>query len=248
MTRIRFRYSKLGKVRFIGHRDLARCWERALRRSELEVATSEGFSPRPKVHFALALPTGLESVAEYLDVDLAEGHAPVPGGMELARRLSALLPVGIDVHAAAEVERGRSLQAAVVACRWRIEVIGVGAEVIGSAVQRFLDASEVQLTRTRRDAIVDHNVRPAVESLTVAGDGDGPQAGGVVLFADLGTQPLSLRPTELVTAVLQRQHPMDTPSFDVRACRTHQWIESDGARQEPLSLATDAPHAERRAS
>src|SRR3990170_4028087 len=76
-TRVRFRFSKLGKVRFTSHRDTARCWERALRRAELPVSYTEGFSPRPKVSFGLALSTGHESLAECLDVDLATDPAAV---------------------------------------------------------------------------------------------------------------------------------------------------------------------------
>ena len=55
--RIRARFAKRGKVRFTSHRDLARIWERVLRRAALPVARSEGFSPRPKLHFGLALST-----------------------------------------------------------------------------------------------------------------------------------------------------------------------------------------------
>ena len=65
--RIRVRFAKVGKVRWTSHRDLARIWERAIRRVGLPVAYSQGFSPRPKVHFGLALSTGHESLAEYLD-------------------------------------------------------------------------------------------------------------------------------------------------------------------------------------
>jgi hypothetical protein len=66
--RIRFRFTKLGKIRFTSQRDVARMWERALRRSGLPVAWSEGFSPHPLLSFSLALPTGCESLAEYLDI------------------------------------------------------------------------------------------------------------------------------------------------------------------------------------
>ena len=53
--RVRLRFTKQGKVRFTSHRDVARTWERVLRRAGLPVASTEGFSPRPKVHFGLAL-------------------------------------------------------------------------------------------------------------------------------------------------------------------------------------------------
>ena len=73
--RIRFRFAKLGKIRFTSQRDVARMWERALRRAELPLAYTEGFSPRPQLSFGLALPTGCESLAEYLDVVLDDRPA-----------------------------------------------------------------------------------------------------------------------------------------------------------------------------
>src|SRR5881227_1654467 len=72
--KVRIRFSKLGKIRFTSHRDVARIWERALRRAALPVAYTEGFSPHPKLSFGLALSTGHESLGEYLDVDLAGGQ------------------------------------------------------------------------------------------------------------------------------------------------------------------------------
>jgi len=71
-VKVRIRFTKQGKVRWTSHRDVARIWERALRRAGLPVAYTEGFSPRPRLSFGLALPTGYESDAEYLDVDLLD--------------------------------------------------------------------------------------------------------------------------------------------------------------------------------
>ena len=61
---VRVRFTKLGKVRFASHRDVARAFERAFRIEQLPMAFTLGFSPRPKVSFGLALGTGHESYAE----------------------------------------------------------------------------------------------------------------------------------------------------------------------------------------
>src|SRR5207245_3166572 len=88
---VRLRYTKRGKVRWISHRDVARALERAFRITKLPLAFTEGFSPRPKVSFGLALSTGHESDAEYLDVELTE-----PLDTEsLAERLPPALPEGV---------------------------------------------------------------------------------------------------------------------------------------------------------
>src|SRR5699024_6708938 len=138
------RFAKTGKVRWTSHRDLARIWERAIRRVGLPVAYSEGFSPRPKLHFGLALSTGHESLAEYLDVDLDPTSPAAPDAAALTalpERLSTALPVGIDATAVAVIDRsGDSLQQAVTSCSWRIEVRGATPAEARDAIDRALAA------------------------------------------------------------------------------------------------------------
>lgn len=248
--RVRFRFVKLGKVRWTSHRDLARMWERALRRAQLPVTYTGGFTPRPKVAFGLALPTGHESLAEYLDVEFdADGveaeRLDVDG---LPARLSAVLPAGVDVTAAAEIERAGSLQAEVTSCTWEIEAIGLGPSDVRQRAAQALAADSLVVTRQRKGSMVTDDVRPAIESLTVLGDppcialGFVDHAPGALMVVDLATQTRNLRPAELLAA-------LDPSLTEGHVRRTHQWITRDGARREPLPLdATDAPPAERRAS
>ena len=120
--RIRLRYTKLGKLRWTSHRDTARIWERTLRKAGVPVAYSAGFSPRPKISFGLALPTGAESLAEYLDFDLPEDLSPSDLA-SLPGRLGVELPEGMGVGAAVRVGAGEpSLQHDVVACCWEIDL------------------------------------------------------------------------------------------------------------------------------
>ena len=121
----RVRFAKRGKVRFLSHRDLARVWERALRRAGIRVAYSEGFSPRPRLSFGLALSTGYESLGEYLDIDLADDLEPD----ELVALVNPSLPTGMEAQAAIRIPPGTdSLQQAVTSSSWEIEVAGVDAD------------------------------------------------------------------------------------------------------------------------
>jgi radical SAM-linked protein len=105
------RFSKREALRFISHHDLMRVFELALRRSGLEVAHTQGFNPHPKVSFALALPLGVESLDEIVDIDIEhEAEAPPP-----ARVLEALareMPPGLQLLEA-ELATGRPKVAAV---------------------------------------------------------------------------------------------------------------------------------------
>src|SRR5688572_17931165 len=130
-SRLRIRYAKVGRIRFIGHRDLARVWERALRRAELPVAYSQGYSPHPRISFGLALSTGYESTAEYLDVEV-EGEVPVDG---LVDRLGQHLPDGVEPMAIVPHPAGEpSLQEAVTSCTWAFELPGVQRQWLEAVV------------------------------------------------------------------------------------------------------------------
>jgi radical SAM-linked protein len=257
-TRVRVRFTKAGKVRFLSHRDLARTWERALRRASVRVAYSEGFSPRPRISFGLALSTGYESRGEYLDLHLAEG---VEVDLEsLPHLLTPMLPPGLEVQAAVALEPGTdSLQQAVISSQWLIEVPGIDAQVAGAAVERALAADSLPITVERKGSETTDDVRPGIIAVAVVDpeacpDPAGTGAAGTWLDAELATHPRSLRPAELLRAL----HPT---WVEGRVIRTHQWTLVDGARREPIALApeasaplvlptgaTSAPHAGRRAS
>lgn len=247
--RIRVRFTKQGKVRFTSHRDVARLWERALRRSSLPVASTEGFSPRPKMHFGLALSTGHESLGEYLDIDLREPVGDDTDLDALPAMLSPLLPVGIEIERVAAIDRSvMSLQEAVVACDWRLEVVGADTAAVQHAVDALVAAEQLTVTRQRKGKEVSDDIRPAILALRVADDG--------WLEAELATQPRGIRPSELIAALATFVARPAIGGLDEgeslvegRVCRTHQWIVLDGARQEPLPPgATRAPHVQARAS
>ena len=126
MKKIRIRFSKKGKIRFISHRDIARIWERALRKAQIKIAYSEGFSPRPKISFGLALPTGNESEAEYLDLELETLIKNDPDELdEIKQKINSALPMGLEVQSVAIKEEGsESLQQSVTSCTWQFDVYG----------------------------------------------------------------------------------------------------------------------------
>ena len=219
--KLRIRSTKLGKIRFVSHRDGARLWERALRKVGLATAYSAGYTPRPKVSFGLALPVGAESIAEYVDLELSEGASP---DLDLLRaELSDALPDGIDVTVVAERQHGDSLQEVVTSCTWELWSDLLAPADIESAT-RLLDAGRLMIERERKGHRRIDDIRPAVLDLH-------PDATGQRLVAELATIGRALRPSELASLAFD-----DVDPLDVRALRTHQWISHDGDRREVLSL------------
>ena len=147
--------------------------------------------------------------------------------------------MGIDVEAAALVpEAEGSLQQEVGSCDWELEVLGVPGEELQERVEKVLAAPIVTIRRERKGRQRDDDIRPAILALSVTGPNGH-------LRAELATHPRGVRPGDLVAA-------LGADAVSGRACRTHQWIERDGARFEPLPVSgpgtgADATHHARRA-
>ncbi len=117
VARVRVTYSKLGEARFIGAKETATLFARATRRARLPVAYSQGFHPLPRLSFGPALPLGVESEEEFLDIELSESLA----ANEVNRRLDAELPRGFAVHWVEAIDlRTPSIDASIRAFRYVI--------------------------------------------------------------------------------------------------------------------------------
>ena len=230
---MRLRFSKHGPVRFVSHRDVARAFERAFRIAELPLAFSAGFSPHPKVSFGPALAVGYESVAEYLDLELTR-EVDLAG---LAEAVSDGLPEGMVVTGFAPLaDRAPSLQEGIAALGYAVELAGIDAAALGSAVDAFVarDAVEVTVTRKGEERIDD--IRPSVLALHQ------PRPHEATVVVEVATRPRTLRVADVVNGL--RAVSPDVASLEERrVVRTHQWIERGGARHEPLDVdrRTDAP-------
>src|ERR671924_1560278 len=113
--RIRITFIKQGALRYTGHLDLHKLWERAARRAELPLAYSRGFHPQPKMNMAAALPLGFSSRCEVLDMRL-EHDIPLNN---FPTRLNKTLPSGLQVMEVKQVdERAPALQTQVTSAEY----------------------------------------------------------------------------------------------------------------------------------
>ncbi len=159
--RIRITFTKQGALRYTGHLDLHRLWERAMRRAELPIAYSQGFHPQPKMSLAAALPLGFSSLCEMLDVRLNE-EIPVE---EIRMRLKDNLPTDIRVTNVESVdERAPALQTQVLSAEYHVQLT---EPFDGSDLKRRVEEliRSESLPRERRGKFYD--LRPLVEVLTV---------------------------------------------------------------------------------
>ncbi|MEV5975632.1 TIGR03936 family radical SAM-associated protein [Streptomyces sp. NPDC052114] len=167
MQRIRLRYTKRGRLRFTSHRDFQRAFERALRRAEVPMAYSAGFTPHPKVSYANAAPTGTGSEAEYLEIALTAPRDPE----KLRVLLDESMPAGLDIVDAVE-SRTSGLADRLTASVWELRLDGVESADAARAAELFTAAERVEVQRRTKNGIRTFDAREAVVSLTTIADGE----------------------------------------------------------------------------
>ena len=236
VARVRVKYSKHGRLRFVSHRDFARALERALRRAEVPIAFSAGFSPHPKISYIGAAPTGVTSHAEYLELGLYREM----GLDELSRRLDEALPDGLDIVEIVRAGAG-SLADRIEASAWLVEL----AETPGItlAVQRFLSSERVLVERSTKDGRREIDARSPVVSLIISSGGQ-PHDRAILNMVVRQAAP-SVRPDDVLAAL--HQLGAQLPSAPPRATRLAQGpLRADGSVADPL--ATDRDVAARTSS
>ncbi|MBT96199.1 MAG: hypothetical protein CL431_09540 [Acidimicrobiaceae bacterium] len=222
---VRLRTTKIGKIRFASHRDIAKVWERSLRRAEIPLVYSEGFHPRPKISFGLALPTGAESECEYLDFHLDDKKYENSKIVAIPEVLTTILPEGIEITGMVKMQNKYvSLQQSVTSTTWEIEV-EENKEFVDEWVDHVLSSEELIIKRTRKGKEVVDDIRPYIREISV-GQGDLNRS---TLQAELKTQPRSLRPSEFLASA--------QPNLTMaRLRRLKQFIDTGDNEIGPLEL------------
>lgn len=190
--RARITFTKQGALRYTGHLDLHRLWERAMRRADLPLSYSQGFHPQPKISIAAALPLGFSSLGEVLDVRFNEELATE----EIIARLAGSLPKDIQITQVESVdERAPALQTQVLSAEYQVHLT---EPVTGSLLKRAIEEikSATTLPRERRGKFYD--LRPLIELLDMKTDANGKHCIFMTLTAREGATG---RPEEVLNTL-----------------------------------------------
>jgi radical SAM-linked protein len=168
--RLRLTYEKGEAIKFISHQDEFRLWERTLRRADLPLLYSQGFTPQPQLQFASPLGVGITGVNEFLDITLS----PPVSLAEVEQRTRAKLPPGVVLHAVAEVPlKTEALQGLLIGADYTILIYAEPDEIapalITKTIEQFLAQQTVWRERERKGEKYIYNLRPLVFELTYIG-------------------------------------------------------------------------------
>jgi len=160
-TRIRMKFSKTGRVRFLSHLDFMVLLHRCAVRAGVPVAYSQGFNPHPRIAFGPALSVGIESEAEYLDMDTD----PFVDLLQVTKDLNNSLPEGIRILESRIVPHSApSLSGCISRYDYRVAVPEAMAGSLADRVARFLERPSIIVTKEGRSK----DLRPCIVAMGVS--------------------------------------------------------------------------------
>jgi radical SAM family uncharacterized protein/radical SAM-linked protein len=190
-SRVRLKWSKSEEVRFTSHLDAGRTFERAIRRSGIPIAYSEGFHPHQKVAFGPPLPLGFVSCAEYMDIQLTEPYTSA-----IFVQLNHVLPPGFVFLAGKPIlGKSDSLCSIVDLASYEVQ-LELPLDRIRELIQSTLEKKNLLVTRvTKKQQVKEVDIRSFISKLDCE-----PADDRVTLKIDLklGTEGYA-RPGEILT-------------------------------------------------
>lgn len=202
MQRLRLRFSRGERLKYISHLDLMRLWERTLRRAGVLMAYSEGFSPHPRLSLAVPLPIGVTSEAELMDVVIRKLVSPY----SFLQKTKPQLPPGIVILEVQQVAlTAPSLQSLTRFVEYRVSVSSERTqEDVRGSVEAILRAHKLPWHHMRDTGPRHYDLRPLIEELRLEGSEGGVVTLGMKLRCDAsGTG----RPEQVTAALGLMGHP-----------------------------------------
>jgi radical SAM-linked protein len=201
--RWRLVFARDEEARYLSHLDASHLWERAMRRGQVPVAMSEGFSPRPRLVFAAPLPLGMLAEHELADLFVSrrltrrEMRGCLEAGMPRGFRLIALRDEWVGAPA---------LATELVAADYRLTLLGVDEDRLRSAAEALLRAESLPRERRREKKVTAYDLRPLLLALQTraaeaAGLDRGQPAAGIWMRLRHSQRQGSGRPEEVVAAL-----------------------------------------------
>ena len=190
--RVIVEYTREERVKYISHLDLMRTMQRAVRRAGIPISYSQGFNPHPIMAFASALPVGVTSEGEYMDIILSEPMSlPV-----LKERLNHALPKGITILEAMVVdEKAPSLMSLIERADYRVTAAGMNWT---KALTAYLKTTEIWVEKKGKRGVSTVNLKDSVDTVGI----DNENTEVLHLFMKVGGKG-SLKPESVVDALLE---------------------------------------------
>ena len=215
MIRVRLKFTKTGDLRWLSHLEMSRTINRIVKRAALPVEYSRGFSPHPKMSLSPALPVGVASLSEYLDIVLAKEMRPE----QIVKEFNRAAPPGLRAAGAARLPDGAPAPSAAISCAdYRLEIRKpVGEPRINAAWQLIRKISRGTALR--------------LSPICLSFLGTARQRDVTIISVRL---PINIRLAQVTGCLIDT---IGLKSEDILVDRMAQWIVVDDGLVEPLDVS-----------
>ena len=170
--KLRIKYEKTGVLRFIGHLDVMRLFQKAIKRAKLDVSYSKGFSPHQIISFAAPMPLGMTSEGEYFDGEFNS----ITSSDDMMKRLNDTLPDGIKVHDIVLLDdRAKPSMALVTASDYYIykndEYENDTIKLLQDNIKSMMEKASVDIVKRTKSKEELTNIKPLIYDMKVYKDG-----------------------------------------------------------------------------
>ena len=172
--KVRIKFAKYGAMKFIGHLDMMRFFQKAVRRAGIDVKYSEGFSPHQIMSFAAPLGVGIESRGEYMDLEVLSMSAPE----DMKDALNRVMVEGVEVLAVNVLpDQTKNAMASVAAASYQIHLKegNFGLPDLAAGVASFYAQKQIPYIKETKKSVIETDLKPGIYDL---------QAGEAQVLAD----------------------------------------------------------------
>lgn len=196
--KVRIKFSKHGVMRFIGHLDVMRYFQKVFRRAGIDIAYSNGFSPHQILSFAAPLSVGLESDGEYMDVELYS----LKSTEDLVERMNEQMAEGMKVLSAVILpDKSENAMASVAAAGYYIGFRDYFVPDGGweEAIRAFMAKEHIYVQKQTKKNLVETDLKPAIYEFRVC---SGEEKGCLYLLVNASSSG-NIKPAMVMEALFR---------------------------------------------
>lgn len=167
--KVRIKFAKYGTMKFIGHLDMMRFFQKAVRRAEIDVKYSEGFSPHQIMSFAAPLGVGIESRGEYMDLEVLS----MSSEEDMKDALNRVMVNGVEVLSVSVLpDQAKNAMASVAAASYRLQMKEGDFPIDGLAekLQQFYAQEHIPFTKETKKSVIELDLKQGIYEISAEND------------------------------------------------------------------------------
>ena len=228
--KIRIKFAKYGAMKFIGHLDMMRFFQKAIRRADIDIKYSEGFSPHQIMSFAAPLGVGLESRGEYMDIEVLS----MTSTEDMKEALNQVMVEGVEVLSVTILpEHVKNAMASVAAAAYSLQMKEGSFPIDGleDKIQDFYSQDTIPYTKETKKSVVELDLKQGIYGI-------GAQPDGTIYMLVNASSSGNIKPTMIFEKFCQFAGVEISPlAYQVTRLETYTDIAKDGDTREFIPLA-----------